>query len=548
MLRWGKKTASVLSASLLAVGALLGVDAAGPTVPAAHAAETITTDRLAGADRYATAIAASKSAYPGEADTVYLATGLDYADALVAGPAAAKERGPLLLTRPSGLNAAVAAEIDRLNPSKVVVVGGTGAIGRDVVRSVEELGPRVERRGGANRYETADAVVRGAFDAADQAYVATGLNYADALSASAVAASRNAPVLLVRGTASTVPAATEETLRDLGVTSTVVTGGPAIVSHPIVSELGEFGPRRVYGPDRFETNRRLNAELVQTSIRAYLATGFDYPDALACAAVAGAQKSPLYLARPHCVADGIATDLQASPVARLTLVGGAGVLSDDAGRLASCTPRWQFNADLPKSSATVLQQLETIPVKGRAPKTGYTRAEFGPTWADVDNNSCDTRNDILRRDLRDIVLGSVSGCRNHTVMSGILDDPYTGTTIGFQRGVGTSNTVQIDHVVALSDAWQKGAQQMTERNRTLFANDPLNLLAVDGPANGSKGDSDAATWLPPNKVIRCDYVTRQTAVKAKYGLWVTQAEHDAIETVVTTKCPGQKALAVTPVK
>jgi hypothetical protein len=124
------------------------------------------------------------------------------------------------------------------------------------------------------------------------------------------------------------------------------------------------------------------------------------------------------------------------------------------------------------------------------------------------------------------------------VQSGILADPYTGTKISFLRGATTSIEVQIDHVVALSDAWQKGAQQLTLEQRTAFANDPLNLQATDGPTNMRKGDGDAATWLPPNKSFRCEYVARQISVKATYTLWVTQAEHDAMANILAD-CWGQ---------
>ncbi len=176
--------------------------------------------------------------------------------------------------------------------------------------------------------------------------------------------------------------------------------------------------------------------------------------------------------------------------------------------------------------ATALAQLDSIPVKGRAPKTGYAREEFGPAWADVDRNGCDTRNDILARDLESETFKP--GTRNCVVATGRLADEYTGTTINFVRGNTTSSAVQIDHLVALSDAWQKGAQRLSAEQRRQLANDPLNLMAADGPTNSAKGDKDAATWLPPNKPFRCEYVARQTAVKAKYRLWVTQAEHDAI--------------------
>ncbi|WGJ88214.1 DUF1524 domain-containing protein [Gordonia sp. SMJS1] len=182
-----------------------------------------------------------------------------------------------------------------------------------------------------------------------------------------------------------------------------------------------------------------------------------------------------------------------------------------------------------------LATLDTLAVKGRAPKTGYDRDLFGQAWTDdvnVDSghNGCDTRNDILRRDLTTIVLKPGSnGC---AVQSGTLADPYTGTTIPFVRGQQTSAAVQIDHVVALSDAWQKGAQQLSAAQRVDFANDPRNLQATDGPTNQQKGDGDAATWLPPNRPYRCTYVARQVEVKAAYQLWVTQAEKDAITRVL----------------
>lgn len=190
--------------------------------------------------------------------------------------------------------------------------------------------------------------------------------------------------------------------------------------------------------------------------------------------------------------------------------------------------------DASAASAT----LEKLAIKGRAPKTGYTRAQFSAGWQDAGN--CDMRNHILARDLENEVLASETNC---TVMSGTLNDPYTAKTITFTRGAASSAKIQIDHVVALSDAWQKGAQQLLAETRYQFANDPLNLLAVDGPTNNQKGDGDAATWLPPNKSFRCRYVARQIAVKHKYALWVTQAEHDAMRRVLGA-CPNQALPAV----
>jgi hypothetical protein len=191
-----------------------------------------------------------------------------------------------------------------------------------------------------------------------------------------------------------------------------------------------------------------------------------------------------------------------------------------------------------ESIASSLSVIQAQVTKGRAPKTGYTRAQFGPAWADVDRNGCDTRNDILKRDLtNEVFKEKTNGC---TVLSGTLVDPFSGETIKFVRGVTTSSEVQIDHSVALSNAWQTGAFKLTPDQRKAFANDPLNLMAVKGRLNSQKGDGDAATWLPPLKSFRCDYVSRQIAVKIKYKLWFTAPEKEAMIKILKT-CP-EKAL------
>ncbi|WCZ35647.1 hypothetical protein CHEID_00325 [Corynebacterium heidelbergense] len=168
-------------------------------------------------------------------------------------------------------------------------------------------------------------------------------------------------------------------------------------------------------------------------------------------------------------------------------------------------------------------ELGSLQVKGRAPQTGYSREQFGQRWKDVDRNGCDQRNDVLGRDLVDVQ--RKGPCK---VTSGLLHDPYSGRDIRFERGPQTSEAVQVDHVVALDDAWQKGAQQWAPEQREVFANDEENLLAVDGSLNQQKGAGDTATWLPPNESYRCAYVARQVHIKAKYQLWVTQAERDAM--------------------
>lgn len=191
---------------------------------------------------------------------------------------------------------------------------------------------------------------------------------------------------------------------------------------------------------------------------------------------------------------------------------------------------------VPRERASVV--LELLAVKDRASSDGYDRDHFGQAWADVDRNGCDTRNDILRRDLAAPVFAPQSRC---TIVSGAFREPYTGANIEFTRGAESSKVVQIDHVVALGDAWQKGAQEMTLQQRQSLANDPLNLIAADGTANQDKGAGDASQWLPPNRTLRCHYVARQISVKTAYGLWVTQAERNAMRDVLG-RCPEQQTI------
>jgi hypothetical protein len=229
-------------------------------------------------------------------------------------------------------------------------------------------------------------------------------------------------------------------------------------------------------------------------------------------------------------------------VAALAVLTVLGTAACEPGQLGTTAPAGdavseaaeQASASAPPTGQSAADVLATLAVKGRAPQTGYDRDQFGPPWSDVDRNGCDTRNDVLARDLTGEAFKP--GTQDCVVVSGTLADPYTATTIEFVRGGGSS--VDIDHVVALSNSWQTGSFAWDEARRTAFANDPLNLLAVDYSANRQKGDGDAATWLPDNRGYRCAYVARQVAVKAGYGLWVTQAEHDAIARVLES-CPGE---------
>lgn len=235
---------------------------------------------------------------------------------------------------------------------------------------------------------------------------------------------------------------------------------------------------------------------------------------------------------------------RAAPGARTAVAAG---LALALGLLTGCTaaPRTEPEASsgvgAGAASSPAGRALAALPVERAGSGEDYDRLEQFGDWADPDRNGCDARNDILARDLVDDVVAD-DGCR---VLSGTLHDPYTGRTIRFQRGPVTSADVQIDHVVALKNAWISGADRLTRSRRVALANDPLNLRAVDGPTNGDKSASDASEWLPPQEGFRCEYVATQIAVKTKYDLFVTAAEKDAMAEVLSG-CPGQELPETVP--
>ena len=190
----------------------------------------------------------------------------------------------------------------------------------------------------------------------------------------------------------------------------------------------------------------------------------------------------------------------------------------------------------PQDGTLAINVLETLAIKGRAPKTGYARTEFYQAWPAIDG--CNLRQRIIKREVGDSA--RLDGC---DVIAGTFVEAYTGETRTYNSKAEFSKNIQIDHIVALSDAWQKGAQQLSADERYQLATDPLNLIAADASANQQKSDGDAATWLPKNKPFRCAYVARQISVKKKYSLWVTQAEHDAMKNILST-CPAEKTVGL----
>lgn len=189
--------------------------------------------------------------------------------------------------------------------------------------------------------------------------------------------------------------------------------------------------------------------------------------------------------------------------------------------------------DIIASDGNALSALEDLAVQEMTHTDDYKRDLFGNAWEDTDNNSCDTRNDILARDLTEITVNA--DCK---VQTGVFNDPYTGTVINFDRSTGNGGGVDIDHIIPLSLAWKTGAADWDEATRVAFANDPLNLAASDAGENRKKGDKDASRYLPPNAGFHCEYVARQVTVRTKYATFVTQAEKDAMREVLNT-CPDQ---------
>ena len=294
---------------------------------------------MTGTDRYAVAVGVSKRAFPARAPIVFLATGTDYPDALSAAPAAAKLGGPLLLTRPTALPAAVRDEIRRLSPSRIIVTGGPASVSDAVLASLRPLAPSVVRLGGADRYVVSRAIADYARGSGSSlAYVATGANFPDALSAGSAAGRAGAPVVLVRGAQSALDAPTRKLLGRLGTKTVKLAGGPAVVS-PALAEsfaLAGFGVTRLSGADRFAASVSVNADAYSRSSTVYLATGSQFPDALAGSVLAAREGAPLFIIPSTCVPSAVLGQISALGATRVVLLGGPGALTERVFSLTSC--------------------------------------------------------------------------------------------------------------------------------------------------------------------------------------------------------------------
>lgn len=318
-----------------------GLPAPGPLLPIAEptAVGSVAVDRLAGRDRFQTAIAIAQSGYPTGAQTVVLANGNDFPDALAAAPAAAALGAPLLLTHPTVLRSDVLGEIVRLAPKRVLIVGGAAVVNESVATQVRDLGITVERLSGDDRYATARAIIARAFPTATGVIVATGRGFADALVASAAAGSHRIPVVLVDGAAGAVDAATLSLLSKLGVQRAGLAGGTGVLSAGVAASLQQAGltVTRYAGDDRYATALKINQAFFPSATRAFLASGVDFPDALAGAALAGAVRGPLYSVPATCIDESMLYDaLSRLSVAQVTVLGGEGILAPEVAALSEC--------------------------------------------------------------------------------------------------------------------------------------------------------------------------------------------------------------------
>lgn len=521
-------------ALLLAIGGLTGV---------ASPASAATVDRISGEDRYATAVQLSQRVPSG--GTVYVASGQDYPDALAGGAAASASdpSGAVLLVKKDSVPDVVAAEIARRDPARIVVLGGETAVAQSVVAQLEaSTSAEVSRLSGADRYETAATLSASVFPSKPPvAYVASGQNYPDALAAGAAAGVQDGPILLTK--AGELPEATRAELQRLSPSRIVVLGGPNAISPAVYDQVDDHGTTsRVQGDNRYATSAALSQSVFTSASKVYLASGESFPDALAGSPVAAADSAPILLVRKDSVEPSVCTEVNRLQPATVVALGGPNAISDavlqhltagcptapQPGPGAEAAKQLQNGFNVP-AVATSRGDLDALTV---APGniTGYSRDLF-PHWLDADtwgwppvpNKNCDVRQAALYREGKNVTYEP-----NCNITGGSWLDAYTNVTLY------DKSDVDIDHIVALAEAWRSGAASWDDHQRRKFANDQLVVLAVDDGANQSKGDKRPDAWMPPNADAHCLYAKRWIAIKASYSLTVADAEKSKLHAALGT--------------
>ena len=505
----------VMATVLLAVALPTGSAAAAP-VP-----DQPGTKRLAGADRYATAAAIVQDSYPtGPVPVAFVATGASYADALAGGPAAGVLGGPVLPVASGGIPAPVRSALTRLRPGRIVVLGGSSAVSSTIARELDGFTTgTVTRLEGANRYATAARVATATLRSpVPQVLVATGAGFADALAGGAAAAKSSSPVLLV--SRDSVPAETAAALRQLQPRDIAVLGGTGVVSDAVLAALRGFAVggavSRLSGADRYATAARL-AQVFwpQTSAVAYLATGRDFPDALAGVPAAGLDSAPLLLTEPGCLPAATKRELDRLRPTTLVVLGGSSTISQAAASRTVCAAKPPVAGAYSAPLRTAVRQL---PVAAEQ-DAGYDRdAQFG-IWIDADGDCQNTRHEVLATE--SLVPPTYSSQRC-TVKAGRWRSLYDDRTCTL------ASQVAVDHLVAVAEAWGSGARGWTQARRVAFYNDlsPHTLNAMDPLLDQAKAGADPARWMPPAN--RCRYLAAWTAVKHRWRLTVDVLERDAL--------------------
>lgn len=332
------------------------------------------TTRVSGASRYDTAVAASQRFAPG-VPAVFVATGLNFPDALSAAAAVANIGGPLLLTAPNALPSAVAAEITRLAPENIYLIGGTGAVSDAVYTTLSGMATTT-RLSGADRYATSLAIVKATFSTPASAFIATGASFPDALAASGAAGGRGAPVILVDGSKPSLSPAALQALSDLGVTDVTIAGGTGAVSAGIEQQLRTAVPvvNRYGGASRYDTALQINNAFYPagSTDTLFLATGTAFPDALSGAALAGQLHAPLFITQPRCVPENVRDGMVALGASSRVVMGGTGAVTAAAAGNYAC-----LIAAIPRISGTAkVGSTLTASPGGWTPGTTFTYQWF----------------------------------------------------------------------------------------------------------------------------------------------------------------------------
>ncbi len=486
--------------SLRTIKVVGGSSVVGDSVVADSAAITgVTPNRLSGGNRFATAVAVARDAFPRGVEQVYLATWENFADALAASNALVANDAALLLTRRDALPSETRAELQRLGPSSVTLIGGPGVIGEAVADELAQLvGSIPERLAGGDRYQTSVAVSAAAFpNGVGTVYIATGHNFVDALSASNALVGGGAALLLTPPDG--LPDVVRTELRRLQPQRVFIIGGTAAVSDTVVEHVVEavsVPPIRLAGANRFDTAARVVAHAFPAGAeQVYLATGRDFPDALAAAQAVLFRRAALLLTDTVAVPESIRIEL---------------------ARLAGTEL-----PPLPGPLPGLLAQLVIAAIDTSVP---YDRSAY-PHWS----GSCpNVRHRVLARDSEVTAVWREDGC---LVISGRWTDPWTGLVYTL------ASEIDIDHHVPLANAHRSGAWAWDRERRRAFANDLEyrgSLRTMGASANRQKGDRGPETWRPPVRSSWCEYATDWATIKIRWSLTVTEPEFEALDEMLAS--------------